>query len=148
MVDTNTKPVTATVKTGVVIHGAGKIVNYDTTGIDLTGANEIALAITASDSSRTAAGVLDTAAGATCSVYPLGGVLMVQNVAGETYTFGDLVYAQASGLAGKTSSSRKLLGIYVGAGVTTAALGANGAGDTTNTEGTLIPVATAGAATA
>ena len=62
---------------------------------------------------------------------------MVQSQASQTYTTGLLVYAQADGLVGTTSSSRKLLGIYVGEGETTS----SSAGD-------MIPVMTAGAATA
>ena len=62
---------------------------------------------------------------------------MVQSQASQTYTTGLLVYAQADGLVGTTSSSRKLLVIYVGEGETTS----SSAGD-------MIPVMTAGAATA
>jgi len=62
---------------------------------------------------------------------------MVQSEASQTYTTGLLVYAQASGLVGTTSSSRKLLGVYVGTGEVTS----GSAGD-------MIPVMTAGAATA
>ena len=123
----------------------------DTSGVRLTanGANEIAIGITAGDSSRAAGGALETAAGATVAVYPLGGVLMVQSKAGVTYNVGDLVYAEADGLASKVSSSNKVLGIYVGEdGITSAALAVNGAGDSGASEGTMILVNTAGAATA
>ena len=147
-----TDPVSMVLKTGEVIKGPGKIIGVkDTTGVRVTagGANEIAIGISAGASSRDAELALDTNAGATVSVYPLGSVLMVQSKAGVTYNVGDLVYADADGLASKTSSSNKVLGIYVGDdAVTGAALVVNGAGDSGASEGTMIRVATAGAATA
>tara|TARA_R100000152_G_scaffold18448_1_gene10281 strand:+ start:302 stop:754 length:453 start_codon:yes stop_codon:yes gene_type:complete len=147
-----TDPVNMILKTGVTVKGPGKIIGVkDTSGVRLTasGANEIAIGVSAGDSSRAAGGALETAAGATVAVYPLGGVLMVQSKAGVTYNVGDLVYAGGDGLADKTSSSQKVLGIYVGEdAVEGAALVVNGAGDSGASEGTMILVNTAGAATA
>ena len=144
------KPINMVLKTGTTIKGPGKIIGvYDSTGVDLAINNEIAIGVSAGASSRDADGALDTAAGATVAVYPLGGVLMVQSKAGDSYNPGTLVYVDAAGLATTTSSSRKLLGVYVGpAGVTGAALVENGAGDSGASEGTMIAVMTAGAATA
>ncbi|HAW75998.1 MAG TPA: hypothetical protein DCW74_09730 [Alteromonas australica] len=132
-------PRTATLKTGTTVSGPGLLLTNDSTNntLDLTAANEIAIGVSAGDSTRDVDGTLQTAAGATVSYYPLGGVLMVQSEASQTYTTGLLVYAQASGLCGTTSSSRKLIGVYVGTGETTS----GSAGD-------MIPVMTAGAATA
>ena len=145
-------PVNMVLKTGEVVKGPGKIIGVkDTSGVRVTGAanNEIAIGISAGDSSRAAGGALDTAAGATVAVYPLGGALMVQSEAGVTYNVGDLVYVSGNGLADKTATSQKVLGIYIGEdGLTTSALVANGAGDSGATEGTMILVSTAGAATA
>ena len=74
---------------------------------------------------------------------------MVQAKAGDSFNPGTLVYVDAAGLATTTSTSRKLLGVYVGkAGLTSAALVVNGAGDSGASEGEMIPVMTAGAATA
>tara|TARA_Y100000114_G_scaffold63471_1_gene58191 strand:+ start:370 stop:822 length:453 start_codon:yes stop_codon:yes gene_type:complete len=144
------KPINMVLKTGTTIKGPGKIIGvYDSTGVDLAINNEIAIGVSAGASSRDADGALDTAAGATVAVYPLGGVLMVQSKAGDSYNPGTLVYVDAAGLATTTSSSRKLLGVYVGpAGVTGADLVVNGAGDSGASEGTMIAVMTAGAATA
>jgi len=140
-------PRNATLKTGTVVYGPGKIMTMDSTNntLDLSDVTEIGLGISAGDSSRTAAKVLQTAAGATVSYYPLGGMLMVQSEAAVTYTTGLTVYVGASGLATATAGSNKKLGLYVGEGQTTDALVDNGAGDSTATEGTMIPVATAGA---
>lgn len=143
--DLHTKPRSATLKTGTVIYGAGKLITMDSTNntVDLVANGEVCIGVTTGDSSRDSALVLQTAAGATVSYYPLGGVQMVQSTNGLTYTLGQVVYAGANGLATNSSgSSVKKLGVYVGNGEATAALGANGAGDTTNTEGTLIAVNT------
>ena len=142
-------PRSTTMKTGVKIFGPGKILAFTSgeTGVDLTVAGKFALGISAGESERAAGGDLKTAAGATVSYYPLGGVLMVQSVNGITWEEGDIVYAGNSGLATSSNgSSAKLLGTYVGATLSagTAALGANGNGDTLNTEGVMISVSTAG----
>jgi len=140
-------PRNATLKTGTIVYGPGKIMTMDSTNntLDLTATTEIGLGISAGDSSRTALKVLQTAAGATVSYYPLGGMLMVQSEAAVTYTTGLTVYVGGSGLATATAGSNKKLGLYVGEGETTDTLADNGAGDSTATEGTMIPVATAGA---
>ena len=143
--DLTTKPRSATLKTGTVIHGAGKLITMDSTNntVDLVANGEVCIGVTAGDSSRTSASALQTAAGATVSYYPLGGVQLVQSKNGITYTLGQVVYAMANGLAtNATTNSVKKIGVYVGNGEVSAALGANGAGDTTNTEGTLIAVNT------
>ena len=140
-------PRTGDLKSSTVIYGPGKIVTHDSTNntFDLTAVGEIALGVSAGASSRDADGTLETSS-ATFSYYPLGGLLMVQATNGETWTTGLPVYITNSGLATISSgSSAKKLGLYVGNGQTTGALGANGAGDTTNTEGDMIPVMTAGA---
>lgn len=140
-------PRTGDLKASTVIHGPGKIVTHDSTNntFDLCAVSEIALGVSAGASSRDADGTLETSS-ATFSYYPLGGVLMVQSAASQTYTTGLTVYITNSGLATTSSgSSAKKLGLYVGNGEVTGALGANGAGDTTNTEGDMIPVATMGA---
>ena len=80
---------------------------------------------------------------------PLGGVQYVQAKAGDAFNPGDLVYVDAAGLVTITATSRKILGIFVGEPIAaTAALVLNGAGDATASEGEMIPVMTAGAATA
>lgn len=143
--DLNTKPRSATLKTGTIVYGAGKLLTMDGTGntVDLTANGEVCLGVSAGDSSRTSTSALQTAAGATVSYYPLGGVLMVQSMNGLTYTLGQVVYAMANGLATNASAnSVKKIGVYVGSGEASGALGGNGAGDTTNTEGTLIAVNT------
>ncbi|MAK37286.1 MAG: hypothetical protein CMC15_14120 [Flavobacteriaceae bacterium] len=147
-----TDPVNMTLKTGEVVKGPGKIIGvYDTTGVRVTatGANEIGIGISAGASSRDADGALDTNAGATVAVYPMGATMYVQSLNGLTWSVGDLVYADANGLASQTSSSQKVIGVYVGEGeLTTTALVVNGAGDSGATEGNMILVATSGAATA
>jgi hypothetical protein len=82
--------------------------------------DDIALGVSAADSTRDDAGVLQTAAGATCSYYPMGGVLMVASEA-LTWALGDVAYASDLGYCDKTSSSQKAIGIYVGLGETASA---------------------------
>lgn len=132
-------PISAVLKTGTTVSGPGLCLVNDGTSntLDLSADGEIAIGISAGDSTRDVDGTLSTAAGATVSFYPLGGVLMVQSEASQTYTTGLLVYVGASGqvIDGDDHSS-KVLGIYVGDGASSTS-----AGD-------LIPVMTAGAATA
>lgn len=132
-------PISAVLKTGTTVSGPGLCLVNDSTNntLDLSADGEIAIGISAGDSTRDVDGTLSTAAGATVSFYPLGGVLMVQSEASQTYTTGLLVYVGASGqvIDGDDHSS-KVLGIYVGDGASSTS-----AGD-------LIPVMTAGAATA
>ena len=72
---------------------------------------------------------------------------MVQSAVSQTYTTGCLVYVGANGLATATAGSNKVLGIYVGEGEATDGNLLATANDATLTEGNLIPVNTAGAAT-
>ena len=142
-------PRNATLVTGQTVLGAGLLLKATGALMETTdaGSSHIALGVSVGESERAAGGELNAAAGATVSYYPLGGVLMVQSINGITWEEGDIVYAGASGLATSSNgSSAKLLGTYVGAtlGAGTAALGANGNGDTLNTEGVMISVSTAG----
>ena len=156
----NNDPRNATLKTAAIVKGPGKLITMDSTNntVDLTAVGEIAIGVSAGDSSRTAAGVLDPAAGATVAYYPMGGVLMIQSAASMTWTTGLLVYATSLGLATTSSgSSAKIIGTYVGEGqATAAALTANGNSDSEQTdgatlllsEGEMIAVNTNGAVTA
>ena len=103
-------PITATLKDSTTVSGVGYLLTMDSTNnkLDLTANDEIAIGVS----------------------------IMVASQASQTYTTGLLVYAQASGLAGTTSSSRKLIGVYVGTGEVTS----SSAGD-------LIPVNVTQAAT-
>jgi len=129
------------------VYGPGKIISYqqDEDAVKLCAAGEYPLGISAGEGSRAAGGAYD-ATGGTVSFYPLGATLMVQAVAAEAWETGEIAYCAASGLVTKTAGSNKKLGIYVGASMTTAALGANGAGDTAaaSSEGEMIAIATAG----
>jgi len=142
-------PRNATLKDAETIRGVGRILTMDgtTNTLEVSGATDIAIGISAGESSRDADHAFETA-GATVGYFPLGGVLMVQSEASKTYTTGCLVYAKANGLASPTANSSKVLGIYVGEGQATgSALLATG-NSASLTEGELIPVMTAGAATA
>ena len=124
-------------KTSTTVSTAGLILTHDGTNntLDLTAVSEIGMVISADESSRDAAGDLETSS-ATVAAYPFGGVLLVATVASETWTTGLPVYATGSGLATISSgSSAKKIGLYVGSGVATS----SSAGET------LIEVATAGA---
>ena len=135
-----TEAVSMTLKTGTTVAGAGYILTNDSTNntVDLSNTTEVGVFISADESSRDAAGDLDTSAGATVSAYPLGGAILVAATASQTYTTGLTVYVGANGLATITAGSNKKLGLYVGGGETTSS---------TNGE-TLVLVATAGAAIA
>jgi hypothetical protein len=103
--------------------------------VDLSADGEICIGISADESSRDAAGDLETS-GATVAMYPLGGVLLVQAEASHTFTTGLIVYVGASGqVIDSNDHTSKILGIYVGSGAAS------------TTAGDLIPVMTAGAAT-
>ena len=132
-------PRNATLKTGTTVSGPGLCLVNDSTNntLDLCADGEIAIGISAGDSTRDVDGDLQTAAGAVVSYYPLSGVMMVQSEASQTYTTGLLVYVGASGqvIDGNDHTS-KVLGVYVGEGAAS------------TTAGDLIPVNTAGAATA
>tara|TARA_R110001592_G_scaffold104354_1_gene293660 strand:- start:3855 stop:4307 length:453 start_codon:yes stop_codon:yes gene_type:complete len=142
-------PRNGTLKDAEVIRGIGRILTNDSTNNKLieNTATSISIGVSAGESSRDPEHVFETAS-ATVAFFPLGGVLMVQSEASKTYTTGCLVYAKANGLASPTANSSKVLGVYVGEGQATgSALLATG-NDSTLTEGELIPVMTAGAATA
>ena len=143
-------PINATLKTGALVKGPGKLLTMDGTSntLDILATTQVTVGVSAGDSSRTAAGVLDAAAGATVAFYPATGVLMVQSIAGQTYTTGCLVYGTALGLCTATAGSEKCIGVYVGEGTVSAALVANGNSDSEQTdaatlllsEGEMIPV--------
>jgi len=116
-------PRNATLVTAQTVAGVGLLLKHN--GSDLwqvTGSadSSVALGVSADESNRDAAGDLQTAAGATVSYYPMGGVLMVASEA-LTWVTGDLAYASGTGLCDKTSSSQKAIGVYVGEGETAAA---------------------------
>ena len=148
-------PRNATLKNSEVVKGLGRLlVNDGTTNtLETTDAGDICIGVSAGESSRDANHAFETT-GATVSYFPLGGVLMVQSAANQTYTTGLTVYVGADGLATDSDSgSDKKLGIYVGEGQTTSTallVPANeDATDVSNrTEGELIAVMTAGAAIA
>lgn len=142
-------PRNATLKDSEVIRGLGRLLVNDSTNnkVETTDATDICIGVSAGESSRDADHDFETT-GATVGFYPLGGVLMVQSAASATYTTGCLVYVGADGLATATAGSNKVLGIYVGEGQTTGSALLATANSTSLTEGELIPVMTAGAATA
>ena len=128
-------PRNATLKASTTVSGKGLLVVNDSTSntVDLCADGEIAIGVSAGESSRGADGELETS-GATVAYYPLGGVLMVQSEASQTYTTGLTVFVGASGQCiDSNDHSSKKLGLYVGEGATSVAAG------------TLIPVMTAGA---
>lgn len=141
-----------TLKTGAIVKGPGKLLTMNGTAntLDICADGEVAIGVSAGESSRDAAGAYQTAAGATVAWYPLEGVLMVQSEVSQTYTTGLLVYAGALGQTiDSNDHTSKVIGVYVGEGlVTGSALVANGNGDTEQTdaatlllsEGTMIPV--------
>ena len=140
-------PVHGDLKAGELVKGPGKILYADQSeNALLLGADaKFAIGVSAGDSSRGADGALETS-GATVAYYPLGGVLMVQSAASQTYKPGMIVYAGADGLAlDSQDNSEKKLGIYVGRVMSsaTAALVENGAGESGATEGEMILVNTA-----
>jgi hypothetical protein len=131
-------PRNATLKASTTVAGAGMCLVNDSTNntLDLCADGEICIGISAAESSRDADGTLETT-GATVAYYPLGGVLMVQAEASQTFTTGLLVYVGASGqVIDSNDHTSKVLGVYVGEGAAS------------TTAGDLIPVMTAGAATA
>tara|TARA_R110000824_G_scaffold196246_3_gene379402 strand:- start:10433 stop:10909 length:477 start_codon:yes stop_codon:yes gene_type:complete len=157
--DTGNKPRTATLKTGAIVKGTGKLLTHDAANntMDICADGEVAIGVSAGESSRSADGTYQLTAGATVSYYPLGGVLMVQSEISQTYTTGLLVYAGALGQCiDSNDHTSKVIGMYVGTGEASSALVANGNGDTEQTdaatlllsEGTMIAVNTTGHVTA
>jgi hypothetical protein len=132
-----TEAVNMDLKSSTTVSGAGLCLVNDSTNntVDLSADGEICIGISADESSRDAAGDLETS-GATVAMYPLGGVLLVQAEASQTFTTGLIVYVGASGqVIDSNDHTSKILGIYVGSGAAS------------TTAGDLIPVMTAGAAT-
>ncbi len=148
-----TDPRNAVLANSEVIRGLGRLlVNDGTTNkLETTDSGDICIGVSAGESSRDADHAFETSA-ATVSYFPLGGVLMVQAKANTgtdgVFTTGCTVYVGANGLATATAGSDKKLGIYVGEGHTTGTSLLATANDSTETEGELIPVMTAGAAIA
>ena len=126
-------------KAATTVSAAGYIMTNDSTNntLDLAATTEVGLCISADESSRDAAGDLETTS-ATVAAYPLGGTLLVVAKASDVFTTGITVYVGAGGVATVTAGSDKKLGLYVGSGVTASAV----AGET------LVEVATGGAAIA
>ena len=144
-----TQPISVTLKDGEIVRGMGKLIVNDSTNntMALTAAGQIALGVTADESSRTAVSPHPyETTGATVGYYPLGGVLLVQVDATSTFNIGATVYVSGDGLATSTVGSNKKLGIYVGdaahpATALTAPLGGN-EGQSGLTEGAFIRVNT------
>ena len=131
-------PLNATLKTGAIVKGPGKLLTMDSTNntLDVCADGEVAIGVSAAESNRDANGDYQTTAGATVAYYPLTGVMMVQSEASQTYTTGLLVYAGQLGQAiDSNDHTSKVIGIYVGEGETTGALVANGNSDTAQTDG-------------
>ena len=131
-------PRNATLKASTTVSGKGLLLVNDSTNntVDLCANGEIAIGVSAGESSRGEDQALETS-GATVAYYPLGGVLMVQSEASQTYTTGLTVYVGDAGqVIDSDDHSSKKLGLYVGEGAASVAAG------------TLIPVMTAGAAIA
>lgn len=134
---TGNDPRNATLKDAETVGGVGRVLAKDSTNnkLQLGAATDVPIGISAGESSRDADLVFETT-GATVSYFPMGGVHMVASQTGITYRTGDLVYLKGSGRVNRTAGSDKLVGVYVGEGVTT----------TANDE--LIPVNTTQCATA
>ncbi len=150
-----TQPISVTLKDGEISRSAGKLIVNDGTNntMALTAAGQIALGVTADESTRTAVSPHPyETTGATVGYYPLGGVMLIQVDAASTFNIGATVYVSGDGLATSTVGSNKKLGIYVGdaahpATALTAPLGGN-EGQSGLTEGALIRVNTNSAAIA
>jgi len=120
MVGTSTAR-TLTVKSAIYPK-AGSLLTIQTSDglVDLTAVTEVAHYVAMDESSRDAAGTL-VAAAATVTGEPIGGVIHVLATAAEAWTAGDTLFVGALGLATSTAGSNKLLGVYLGAALTTAA---------------------------
>jgi len=131
----NSAPRNATLKSGTTVTGAGYLLTNDSTSntLDLVTWGETVLGVSADESERDSSGLVS---GGLVSFRPLGGVLMVASKASQTYTTGLPVYADNGGLVADgddsgASPAGKIIGLYIGEGVTTSA-----------TAGDLIPVMT------
>ena len=146
-----TQPISVTLKDNEIVRGAGKLLVNDGANnkMALTAAGQIALGVTADESTRTAVSPHPyETSGATVGYYPLGGVMLVQVDATSEFNIGATVYVGSSGLATDSDGggSHKKLGIYVGdaahaATALTAPLGGN-EGQSGTTEGAVIRVNT------
>ena len=145
-----TQPISITLKDNEIVRGGGKLLVNDGANntMALTAAGQIALGVSADESSRAAAEphAYETT-GATVGYYPLGGVMLVQVDAASTFNIGATVYVGSDGLATSSAGGgHKKLGIYVGDSAhpetaLTAHLGGN-AGQSGLTEGAVIRVNT------
>ena len=141
-----TQPRNVALKDGEYVKGPGKIIYFDQSADRaLLGTSaKFALGVSAGEGSRGEDNAYE-ATGGTVAFYPLGGVLMIQALNGETWKTGELAYAGANGLVTKTAGSDKKVGIYVGPTMSTATpalVDANEAGDTGATQGMMIAIAT------
>ena len=118
---TGTDPRNATLKDATTVSGVGLLLTNDGTSnkLDLTAVTEVAIGVSAGESSRDADLVFETT-GATVSFFPLVGVHMVASAA-VTWTVGQLAYVGASGQCTNVVGSNKKLGVYVGSGETATA---------------------------
>lgn len=119
----------AVLKTGTTVAGPGYLLTNDGTSntLDLVTWGETVLGVSADESERDSSGLV-TAAGATVGYRPLGGVMMIASKGSQTWTTGLPVYADDSGLVadGDDSASNdvgKIIGYYIGEGVTGTAAG-------------------------
>ena len=119
---TGNDPRNAILKDAETVGGVGRVLAKDGTNnkLQLGAATDVPIGISAGESSRDADLDFETT-GATVSYFPMGGVHMVASQTGITYRTGDLVYLKGSGRVNRTAGSDKLVGVYVGEGVTTAA---------------------------
>ena len=119
---------------GTTFSSAGLLVKRNGANIEITTAKgDVAFAVTVDESSRDAAGNLESAADATVSVVGLDGIQYIKCKGGGALTLGESLYvhepssAAENGWVHTTSASAKFVGYYMGESITPA-------------EGDLIPV--------